>query len=627
MKHNGLLNHLSMIILLASLLLAACTPQTAVPPIAPTRTHTPVSAAEQPIPAPADPSLPEDANGEMVRLRMLNSHLYWQTAVLDVTLQQYDGGDQPVTTLHQQVWVDHPAARFRLVTGLDDIPRRIRISDGGYLLDRDLLTGAEEVTLLPEFARLPFTAPQITTDTIRPFPLSGQFDQPVGDALFPTALAQRGGGYTVVNFDAQTWAASGRSAFVLEWSPEPGVLVDRFWVDSVTGMVLRWQNYGKGGNGALTSDMIVDAIELDGALDPTLFTLDVNPADHTATEQPAVPLLQNTPGGPLAPLDPADGELYFNMVKPDGAVSLVRLPGSCLVGRGACPAPEMGTGQPNTDQYPVPLIWSPDRSRAALAHNGGVYIFTPGDGNWQLLAEFPLVYEQMAWSPDGNQLALIAQQEDVSDVLVAAMDGTITNLTGAQFHDAEPRHFWIAGWMKGGVVFGTGMKSTGNGIYLQQPAEPAATPLTGEAASTAAQALVSPDGDQLAVVVASANGETAVSVMDAGGAVLNQTVYSHASPALQGWSDDGQWLAYVVNQDGVGELFVANTDGSDPRPLFTSTNIVRADFSPDGTHLVVEADPGSGLHLFIVPVEGGEASLVSAPGLDLQSGWRGASWR
>lgn len=84
----------------------------------------------------------------------------------------------------------------------------------------------------------------------------------------------------------------------------------------------------------------------------------------------------------------------------------------------------------------------------------------------------------------------------------------------------------------------------------------------------------------------------------------------------QSWSPDGRQIAYVnaAEYNGVGDLWVVNADGSNPRILLEGVYDYGADhvdWSPDGLALAVPAYGGG---LYIVPADGSPTTMV--PGTD-----------
>jgi hypothetical protein len=76
----------------------------------------------------------------------------------------------------------------------------------------------------------------------------------------------------------------------VEWSREPDQLIDRFWVDSQTGVILRQQNYGKESSGSPMMDIQVNRISIDTEIPGEIFNTNQIPT-------PAPTLESAVPGG------------------------------------------------------------------------------------------------------------------------------------------------------------------------------------------------------------------------------------------------------------------------------------------------------------------------------------------
>ncbi len=215
---------------------------------------------------------------------MLTSHTRWQRLQASALVSLYpppgmNAGDQATTV---QIWIEQPA-KARVIAGPPgQAPAHTFISDG----NNTRLDGGEP-SPLPLDILEPFNPPNTPSDTVYPHPLAGLLGTSVSDLLFPAGLAQRGGEYRLVDKESIV----NREAYRVEWGREPGELIDRFWVDTQTGIILRHQSYGKQDSTTPVYDIQLTALQIDPELPPSLFDLN----------DPALPALAT----PLPTLDPA----------------------------------------------------------------------------------------------------------------------------------------------------------------------------------------------------------------------------------------------------------------------------------------------------------------------------------
>jgi hypothetical protein len=225
----------------------------------------PNQAALPPRPTVPNPTVPPSAvplsptqavvlDGEGVRQLMLFSHTKWQSLWADAQVDYYagDGSNTVVQSIRIQVWTVQPALMRVLRGPAQGAPAEMWVSDGYNSREP-----GGQISLLPPSIREPFTPPTVFSDTIYSHPLGGYVGYGLGELLFSTSLAQRPGTYTVIGSET----IAGRPAILLDWSYTPGAVADRFWVDVETGVILRQQNFGKGGLQGLNSDIFIRTIQ------------------------------------------------------------------------------------------------------------------------------------------------------------------------------------------------------------------------------------------------------------------------------------------------------------------------------------------------------------------------------
>jgi outer membrane lipoprotein-sorting protein len=223
---------------------------------------------------------------------MIQSHTHWKSLQASAVASLFPpaGTNAEPQNTSVQVWIEQPG-KARVIDGpTDQAPSHIFVSDG-----QNVRVDNEAPSPLPPSVLETFNAPTELTDTVTPYPLSGYLGTPVSDLIFPTGLAQRGGEYRLLGKES----VAGREAYRVEWGREAGELIDRFWVDTQTGVILRHQSYGKQDSATPVSDIRLTAVQFDLDLPEDLFRLD----------DPSLPALATA----LPTLDPARPQLSIRL--------------------------------------------------------------------------------------------------------------------------------------------------------------------------------------------------------------------------------------------------------------------------------------------------------------------------
>lgn len=254
-----------------------------------------------------------------------------------------------------------------------------------------------------------------------------------------------------------------------------------------------------------------------------------------------------------------------------------------------------------TDFVAFGLVWSPDGSQIAFASGHGyageysqIYVVDVAGGEPLRLTSHvnvPTLTLSMgnnspAWSPDGEQIAFVAEQLDgPSEIHVMNADGTgVLRLTDSPDRKMGPV------WSPDGtqIVFGTDVE--GADIWVMQADGSDQRNLTGSPAIEIEPAW-SPDGTQLAFVRSMDSGIQLV-VINADGS--SERVIYDSPDHISGsrWSPDGQRIALVYgNPERNSDIVVINADGSGLQQL-TDTPVSESEpqWSPDGGLIVYTTD-------------------------------------
>jgi len=585
------------------------------------------------------PPLTLDSDSETIRKRILYSYQHWQTMWVDAQISDYSSG--AVSTQRVQVWLNQPA-QARVLTGpVDGAPANLWISDGQMTRTGEDLSGYG--------LDGSYIAPVIESNVIYPHPMTGILPTPLSSLLFPSGLAQRGGTYRPIAIEN----IAGRETLVVEWNRPNGPLVDRFWVDSQTGVILRQQNYGKGADGALTSEYLITNIQYDLTFPSETFNrlAPFPPAFSTAPDDitSSIPLPPGTvaytvqegdtfakiandfgmtleaflslnnlsadeslsvgqvlivlASGSELDTSMAYGEIYMNLQTAGGNenAGLARFPASCLATGASCPQPLFVPGLPEGFGFPG-LNWSPDGNKMvylASAAEDQVWILDRPTQTWSLL-DVPY-FSGIAWSPDGKWLAgqpIIHGNEVSNPVLLVASDGSdwvrlMTDVPGYKSPVGwlDNERFLLVNALDNEMSGGNPLVYSELQAYNNQNGEIAVLARHQWDANNYGLGvpILSPDRSQIAYSLNDGNGNQGI-VIDLNAGEQSQFPISPGA-RISGWAPDGHHLVLTAGLGYSCEIHLIPMDGSDDRLLYTSDEGGGCNpvWSPDGEYLLVPA--------------------------------------
>lgn len=578
--------------------------------------------------APQDETLSPASDSETIRHKLLTSSSHWRTLWADAMLNSFTsaGTPDPAQAARVQLWIDQNAGRFRLVWGSTQSQvDGASVSDGVSVRRLDVTSGQISGETLPDAARQVFIPPGAGSESIVQHPLTGIIGSPLADQVLSTALAQRGGSFTAQAMDE----AAGRSTLVADWTTNDGARVDRFWIDAQTGVVLRWQNFGKSGGGQVQHEYVINSIQYDAEFPSELFDQQLlsNPYFAGGWQGNPEPAAQSMVEQATTAQD-EQGELYFTLRDPkSGSQSLVMLPGSCLSGARVCPPPRTIEGAPPAAAQP--LIWSPTGRYALLIAaqpetSGELLRYDPENEAWKSLAQSVI---SAAWSPDGR---VIAYTDGTDVFLVLAEGGRPRSMLAGQLPLAAGHVRWLA-WQDGQRLLVLVSRAAGQTVYLVDVPTGSITEVLQRPPKGGSAPEPSPDGERWAMVLQEdARSHLLVNAAGAQGSptvsFLNSTIW----PLV--WSPDGARLAFNVSyrsgETEIDDLYVTQAEGGALQQVFRGSTAPLFAWSPDGRGLVVESTGAQGrTHLVLISLETGQSRVLQAEGLDLAWDWIRPAWR
>ena len=617
------MKYLTYFLVMLSLILSACTSS---------------APASLPDPSTTPVILKVDSTSGQIQRAMIESAGQWVNLRMEGVITWYDptGSGQPSQVYHEKVWVDQLTPRFRSELEMEGgAQRALKLSDGQKIHNVNLVTGQTETTDLPGFARGGQFIPPLEEGAAYPNPLWGQIGTPLSEMAFSANFAQNKGTFKPIAVET----VAGRETLAVEWTYEANSQPSfKAWLDTQTGVILKMQEFGKGGGSVIQGERVVNTVAYNESFDASLFDPAGLPKFPEPTQVGSSPLITESSPGSVKDA----GELYF-FLQPHQAgqsIQLVRVSGVCVYEGTQCPPLET-VNIPFPLNFTIhPLSWSPDGRFAALAYSDNangtptkVWLFDPSTNAWVSLAEFPYI-DPPFWSPDGTWLAFRTQDGlGGEEVYVVHRDGSELKNIAANL-PADGRPYIMDGWYTENVIMRSALPGNEGKIYLVRASDGAARPMF-DTLLTKAQFIPAPDASLLAYDDYDANSQTHVlKVMEPDGAhPVNLATLTGGGLYPVVWSPDSQLIAFsyyagFAAGEPSAEVYLVRRDGGNLSKVYTGMTVGRLLFSPNGKYLLVEETTSpTGGHLFLINLATLETQMLSAPGLSTDYDWYAPSWR
>lgn len=618
-----------------SLVLSACgtleislaTPEPAIPP-----DYAPEATAQ--------PRLSLTSSSEEIQRAMLESATNWFSIWMDGAITQYplDGSDSTPQVSREQVWIDLPTSRFRILTGTTEgTVEKFKVSDSTTVLDMDLKTGQSQSYPLPDLGPEKQFVPAWEPGFAYPQPLWGQMGTQLSQLAFSSDFAQNEGTFKPV----ATEFVADRETVVVEWTYIQNDLPSwRMWLDAETAVILKLQTFGKGGGERIQTEVVVNQVIYGDNFANALFRAPVS-----------LPQFSDITGNPLTAADPAPTassdpdplrEVYFFVTDHNHGnekIQLVRVPGSCAAGLNPCPEAEVVSTPFGLNFSLTSLVWSQNGDAAAFSYpisedgnTAALFVFDPQEETWKSLIEFNFI-DPPFWSPDGNWLAFRVQDGNGGeDIYAIRRDGSqLTNLSASEKLPQDGRPYALNGWINNHVI----LHSRSNGtIYLLRPQDGSVKPLFETSLAKSDLVVPSPDGYFLAYTDASDQKVVLKLLTPDGNTARDLATFQNTSIYPIVWSPDGAGLAFVTLTNGRDptsgqDVYIIDSDGRGLQQVYhsSSASIAEVVFSPDGNYLLFQDDDATGRHIFVVDLSTLEQRKLLVPNLPLDWWWLVPSWR
>lgn len=583
-------------------------------------------------PAPLD--LDMKSTPEQIQRAMLESALHWTTLQMSGTITFTVTG-QPSQIFSETVRLDPLNNRYFVELSDNATTNSLKISDGSTIYNIDLNSNRMEQSPYPGFARVGQYVPPVQEGVAYPNPIWGQIGTPLSEMAFPANFAQNAGMFFPLGMDVVT----GRETLIVEWTYSGNSAPSwKMWLDTQTAVILKMQEFGKGGGTDLQAERVVESIVYDQAFDAALF---VPPSGLAQPSEPAPAESNPVVTESVSTSEDDAGEIYF-FLQPrgqGGSIQLAKVSGLCVFDSAKCPPLEI-IPAPFPFNFTInALAWSPDGKYAAFSYSDNpagtptkLWLFDAEAKTWTSLAQAPFI-DPPFWSPGGEWIAFRTQDGlGGEDVFVIRPDGSGLKSISAEL-PAEGRPYVMDGWYRENIMMRPALPGSSGTMYLVRATTGQARPMF-ESQFAKAQFMASPDAEFLAYDDYDGDLQThLLNVMEPDGSnALTVAQFSGGSIYPIVWSPDSNLIAFnYYNLNGtepIAEVYVVTRTGENLSLVYKGVTVGRLLFSPNGKYLLMEETTSiSGGHLFLIYLATLEQKILQAPGLSTDYDWYAPSWR
>ena len=343
----------------------------------------------------------------------------------------------------------------------------------------------------------------------------------------------------------------------------------------------------------------------------TVFAQSSGPGDRQITDPRSI----SSPGNPDARPLPID-DLYFTRSvgsaswSPDGKeISFT----TDMTGRQNIWKVSSAGGWPvqlvQSDERQYSGVWSPDGKWIVYQQDYGgnelwdLFAVPSAGGQAINLTMTPEVREESPrWSPDGKTIALDIKPKTGTGNNLALLDWGTHKVTALTQEAAADRTWRSVAWSPDGkTIYANRMEIsfTDCDVYAVDVASGHTTNLTPHQGKALLMASgLSPDGKTLLITSNQKDGYQNVALLDVPTQKLTWVTDTQWETYAGEFSPGGKWFTYVINADGLGEIYLVDRASlhSEKLALPPGVNGPAASpnsFSPDGTRLLISHESSS----------------------------------
>lgn len=268
---------------------------------------------------------------------------------------------------------------------------------------------------------------------------------------------------------------------------------------------------------------------------------------------------------------------------------------------------------------PIPPGWIVFEARTGtLTHD--LFRMLPDGSNLQRLTDSPETESRPVWSPDGEWIAFVREQ----NLYRMRADGSEQQWLAALLDPPDSGDNWCnpaeVVWSPDGewIVFEVCADSymdlyriRSNGSDLQRLTDRPGREM---------DAAWSPDGEWIVFEV-NENGDSDLYRMRPDGSEQQRLTNNPEKDWMAAWSPDSQWIVFVSLENGSGQIYRMRPDGSEQQHLDTPDDARSPEWSPDGEWIAFFTFANYADYLYRMRSDGSDLQFLCSLGIGGNMDW------